>query len=137
MSRQRTSAANMWSSETLQDGINHVVTQSYPDDAEAELLKQLEDLRLIPFQLLIHHFLFYFRSCQILVLRASCFKKVKDNNIEAMFLNMVGYSKHCSATPSFQEVNAEIDKCQRNGLVHPSAVILIGLAILVIPFKIH
>ena len=37
----------MWSSDTLQDVINHVVSESYPEDAEAALLKELEDPKLI------------------------------------------------------------------------------------------
>lgn len=45
MTGQPTSASNMWSCDTLGDGLKHVIGASRPDDEveEEELLRQLKD----------------------------------------------------------------------------------------------
>ena len=52
MTSQRSSVSGLWSSETLDEGVNHVLAQSYDQEEEARLLKELQDLQTITWMLI-------------------------------------------------------------------------------------
>ena len=47
MTGQSSSVSNVWSSASLDEGVNHVLAQSYSQEEEARLLKELQDCQTI------------------------------------------------------------------------------------------
>ena len=48
MTSQSSSVSNVWSSASLDEGVNHVLAQSYSqEEEEARLLKELQDCQTI------------------------------------------------------------------------------------------
>lgn len=123
-----TSCSNLWSCASLQEGVDHTMGQCFHPDEEADLLKELQDLKHVSILQHFHVSLIYIYIWMIYGWSSYvCF------NLHYIYIyvswcqaNFIGSKWH--NIPFFQEIDVEIKNCD-DGIQTPpvSARILDGI----------